>query len=173
LHREAGFAQRFGGAAGGNDFNAGLRQDLGKRNEAGLVGNGEQRAMNFHARQNPRNPPPPQPLNGIHPADFVHHHQTALQPISVLGGMVLFACTILCPFCRGWNLKLASEMSLVMRAAILAKKIAYPTLRPRLVSNCNGRANPSDATKSTLAARRTARAASANRFGSEDNSDQT
>ena len=36
-----------GGAAGGNDFNAGLRQNLGERNQAGLVRNGKQRALNF------------------------------------------------------------------------------------------------------------------------------
>ena len=39
FHRESGLAQRFGGAAGGNNFNAGFGQNLCERNQARLVRN--------------------------------------------------------------------------------------------------------------------------------------
>ena len=53
LHGEAGVAQCFGRAAGGNDFNSCLRENLGERNKSGFVRNGNKGALNFHARKIP------------------------------------------------------------------------------------------------------------------------
>ena len=44
---DPGFAQRFGRAAGGNDFDPRLRENLSEGNQTGFVGNGNERALNF------------------------------------------------------------------------------------------------------------------------------
>ena len=46
--RTAGFAKRPGGPAGGQDLHAGANKGLSQFEEAGLIGNGEQRAGDFH-----------------------------------------------------------------------------------------------------------------------------
>ena len=48
LDREARFAQGFGGAASGDQFHPRGDEGLGKWNQSGLVGNGEQRARELH-----------------------------------------------------------------------------------------------------------------------------
>ena len=47
LHLDAALAQRPGGAAGRDDFYAGKREHLGEGNKVGLVGNGNERALNL------------------------------------------------------------------------------------------------------------------------------
>ena len=49
FHFQPRFAQGFGGAAGGNEFQPLGSQDLGKGNQPGLVGNRKQSALDFHA----------------------------------------------------------------------------------------------------------------------------
>src|SRR5208283_34951 len=51
LHREAGFAQCFGRAAGGNQFDARRGESLREWHQAGLVGNGKQRPLNLCHRR--------------------------------------------------------------------------------------------------------------------------
>ena len=50
FHGQAGFAERLGGATGGNKFDADGGEDLGEGHEAGFVGNGEQGTLNFHVQ---------------------------------------------------------------------------------------------------------------------------
>ena len=47
LRLDAGFAQCPGGAAGGDDLDAGTGEYLGEGNQVGLVGNGNERALNL------------------------------------------------------------------------------------------------------------------------------
>ena len=46
LDGESGFAKDAGRAAGGKQFDAGVRQCLGEGDEVGFVGNGEKGALN-------------------------------------------------------------------------------------------------------------------------------
>ena len=51
LHHESGVAERFGRAAGGNEFHARSGERLGEGDEAGLVGNREERALNLSHKE--------------------------------------------------------------------------------------------------------------------------
>jgi hypothetical protein len=48
LDCEAGFAQGFGGATGGDQFNAGIGQALREGDQAGFVEDRKQCALDFH-----------------------------------------------------------------------------------------------------------------------------
>ena len=67
-----GFAQGFGRAAGGNDFNVRLRENLGEGNQSGLVGDGNERALNFcHSGTKSRMPPVPSTANKNYFASYL------------------------------------------------------------------------------------------------------
>jgi hypothetical protein len=53
-HRQTGVAQRLGGAAGGEQFDAGVGERAGEIDQAGFIRHGEQGTLNFHGSVNPR-----------------------------------------------------------------------------------------------------------------------